>query len=170
MRKKVQKQNASDAVKRRIALSTVDREAVSRLQARHGSRTFSDAIRLCIRQQAIRDSVLRTPKGAGTRKAPDGEILIGGTPDPEVYEKTTGLVFNTVLPDRAKRKRSAEPQPLPFGAELKQLLLRLWPQEEEALKGIIQRWGLAAVVDAVRFAIRVQSELERVAPPGSRWL
>ena len=155
------------SVKRRLALSKTDWRAVEYVRAKHAVRTFSEAVRLCVQQQDIRDRVCGAPahrpeKGCAALVAK----LLGGEPDAEAYRELAGRVFASASAGRP-RGDAAE---ITADASLRQWLCRFWPADEQALQGVISRWALDHVVDAVRFCVRVQAAGDGFAPPGGVWV
>lgn len=163
----VREKRGGSSVKRRLALSKTDWRAVEHVRAKHMVRTFSEAVRLCVQQQDVRDRVAGAPghrpeKGCAALVAK----LLGGEPDPDAYGELAGRVFASASAGRP-RGDAAE---ITADASLRQWLCRFWPADEAALQGVITRWAFEHVVDAVRFCVRVQAAGDGFNPPGGVWV
>lgn len=157
-----------------LSLSALDRVAAEFVRKRYGHRTFSDAVRMCLKQQHIRDKAFGVPgrkargddragvaapprKGTPAALAQAEELLAGGLPDREHYNDVAQTVYALVSKGLPRGQASVSHRP---GQALRAWLARLWPEDETALESIREWWGLLNLTDAVRFAVRVQASLD----------
>lgn len=141
---------------RRMDLGAADRAAAKFVQGVYQLPSFTAAVRVCLRQQALRDKVLGAPKAEADD--PDGtaaKLLVGGTPTLKVYRPLTGGLEKDGV--------------VTTGADLKPRLLRFWESDEASLRAVQAGWGMTQMVDAVRFAIRVQATLAGYPLPEQDW-
>lgn len=156
------------AIKRTLTLSAMELAAVRHVQAAHRLRTFTEGVRLCLMQQSYRDRLFGTPSTAPLRGPARGRVerrVVGGAVDADEYRAVSGR-----LHDRLKLGwgRSSGYDSVPDG-DLQVWLGRFFPLDDEALQRIVADWGFLWLVNACRFCIRVQAELDGFPVPGGVW-
>lgn len=162
------KADARKAVKRTMTFSKMEQEAVEHVRRVNRLRTFTDAVRHCIVQQSYRDLLYGTQTtgaAAPARRAEAGRLTVGGPPDAGRYEDLTARRFERLRYGwNVQSAYDAEP-----AAKLDVWLGRFFPAEWEALNAVVAAWGFVHVVNACRFCVRVQAELDGFAVPGQTW-
>jgi len=145
------KPTTGDVIFRRMDLSKADLAAVKFVQHVYGLPTFIAAVRLSLRQQALRDQVMGCPRRQPSD--PDGyaaTLLVGGRPEDGVYKE---LVQGIAHGD------GGDVLTVKMGDHLNPRLFRFWPDDEKHMASVQSGWGFLCNVEAVRFSLRVQAVL-----------
>lgn len=142
--------------KQRIALSPVEWRAIQHIVTMTGCGTKSEAIRMAVFQQNVRDQTL-----GGVGFEPTEAEPARGAARPAAYRKLARLAYESVVSGRRSRHSA--------GVPLTQWLMRLYGPSEQALLSVGRRWNLPKIVDVVRLSIRIQAALCGFEPPGGDW-
>lgn len=152
----------SGTKQQRLAISMEDRRAIQHVQCllrdSLGKATFTDAARMCIVQQDLLDGTLGAPNRQPVRSQSRLAIrLIAGLPSKERYERVRADALLSVIghpgPGRpvAGDERTA--------SKVHNWIMKLKPEHMQAIQRIMKSYSLSGIVDAVRFAVRVQAAL-----------
>lgn len=135
--------------RKHFCLTPADRAALEYLARRHQFNR-AQAVRHCLRQQVLRD------QAAASRSAAPGVPV----PGREVYDRIRESACDYYL--KGQRYGRGENALTVWG---------LWVGDDaaEQIKTIQGRWGFQRQADAVRFALRVQAELDGFRPEGGVW-